>query len=263
MKNDRVRDQVELKGPKEIARIRDASRIVAEVLQEVSAAISPGVTTGELDRIAERATLARGAQAAFKGYHGYPAVICVSVNDEVVHGIPSPKRALRAGDVVGLDFGVCYQGYYGDAASTVVVGQAPTGRAAKLLEVTRQALAAAIAAATPDARIGDLGHAVQSLVERSGFSVVRDFVGHGIGRRLHEPPQIPNFGEPGTGVRLRPGMVLAIEPMVNVGGPEVRTLEDGWTAVTADGSLSAHFEHTVVVTEQGPEILSLSAGEGA
>ena len=256
IESDRVRERVELKSADEIARIHEASLIVHDVLQEVIAAVGPGMSTLEIDRIAARATAARGAQPAFKGYHGYPAVICVSVNDEVVHGIPSAKRVLKEGDIVGLDFGVSYGGFYGDSAYTVAVGE-PSPEARLLLETTREALARAIAAARPEARLGDLGFAVQAFVEPRGYSVVRDFVGHGIGRRLHEAPQIPNFGAPGTGMRLKPGMVLAIEPMVNAGKPDVRTLEDGWTAVTEDGSLSAHFEHTIVVTEGEPEILTL------
>ncbi len=251
-----MRERVELKNADEIARIREASLVVHDVLQEVIAAVAPGVTTLDLNGIAERGAGARGAQPAFKGYHGYPAVICVSVNDEVVHGIPSAKRLLKRGDIVGLDFGVAYNGFYGDSAYTVAVGE-PSPEAQRLLETTREALALAIAAARPEARLGDLGYAVQAFVESRGYSVVRDFVGHGIGRRLHEAPQVPNYGAPGTGMRLRPGMVLALEPMVNTGKPQVRTLEDGWTAVTVDGSLSAHFEHTIAVTEDGPEILSL------
>ena len=254
-----MRERVELKSADEIARIREASLIVHDVLQEVIAAVAPGVSTLEIDRIAARATAARGAQPAFLGYHGYPAVICVSVNDEVVHGIPSPKRLLKEGDIVGLDFGVSYRGYYGDSAYTVPVGE-PSPAAATLMRTTREALQRAIAAARPDARLGDLGFAVQSLVESRGYAVVSDFVGHGIGRRHHEAPQIPNFGAPGTGMRLRPGMVLALEPMVNAGKPDVRTLDDGWTAVTVDGSLSAHFEHTVAVTDGEAEILSLPLG---
>jgi methionyl aminopeptidase len=251
-----VRERVELKSADEIARIRDAALVVHDVLQEVIAAVAPGVPTGELDRIADDATRARGAVPAFKGYHGYPAVICISVNDEVVHGIPSERRVLAEGDVVGLDFGVVYRGFYGDSAYTVPVGRVGPD-AARLLETTRIGLERAIAAARPGAHLGDIGHAVQSYVEARGYSVVQDFVGHGIGRRLHEPPRVPNFGAPGTGMRLRAGMVLAIEPMVNAGRPEVRVLEDGWTAVTVDGRLSAHFEHTVAITEDGPEILSL------
>jgi methionyl aminopeptidase len=250
-----VRERIDLKSADEIARIREASLIVHDVLQEVIAAIAPGITTLEIDRIAGRATAARGAEPAFLGYHGYPAVICVSVNDEVVHGIPS-RRVLEEGDIVGLDFGVLYRGFHGDSAYTVPVGTAAPG-ALRLLETTREALARAVGAARPDARLGDLGFAVQSYVEARGYSVVRDFVGHGIGRRLHEPPQVPNFGAPGTGMRLRPGLVLALEPMVNAGGWEVRTLDDGWTAVTTDGQLSAHFEHTIAVTDDGPEVLSL------
>jgi len=251
-----VRERVELKSADEIARIRDAALVVHDVLHEVIAAVAPGVCTAELDRIADRATRARGAVPAFKGYHGYPAVICISVNDEVVHGIPSERRLLAEGDVVGLDFGVVHRGFYGDSAYTVPVGRIGPD-AARLLETTREGLARGIAAARPGARLGDIGHAVQAYVEARGYSVVHDFVGHGIGRRLHEPPRVPNFGAPGTGMRLRAGMVLAIEPMVNAGRPDVRVLEDGWTAVTLDGRLSAHFEHTVAITEDGPEILSL------
>ena len=247
---------IAIRSRDDLAGIRAACLVVHEVLELLARAVAPGVTTLELDRLAADATRARGAAPAFLGYHGYPASLCISVNDEVVHGIPSPRRVLKKGDIVGLDFGVCYKGFYGDSAYTVPVGE-PSPQARDLMDTTREALAHAVAAAQPDARLGDLGFAVQALVESRGYSVVRDFVGHGIGRRLHEAPQIPNFGAPGTGVRLRPGMVLAIEPMVNAGAPDVRTLEDGWTAVTADGSLSAHFEHTVAVTDSAPEILSL------
>ncbi len=251
-----VHERIELKTSDEIARIREASHIVHDILLDCIRAVAPGVTTADLDRLAEARTAERGARPAFKGYHGYPACICISVNDEVVHGIPSPRRVLREGDIVGLDFGVVYKGYYGDSAYSVPVGKI-SGEATALLETTRLALERAISAALPSNRLGDIGAAVQTLVEGRGYSVVRDFVGHGIGKRLHEPPQVPNFGAPSTGVRLRPGMVLALEPMVNAGGPDVRTLEDGWTAVTADGSLSAHFEHTIAITEEGPEVLSL------
>jgi methionyl aminopeptidase len=254
-----VRERVELKSPDEIARIRDAALVVHDVLLEVVEAAVAGVSTLDLDRLAEARTRARGATPAFKGYHGYPASICISVNDEVVHGIPS-QRLLRDGDVVGLDFGAVLKGYFGDSARTVIVGGAGKPEARRLVDTTREALARAISAARPDARLGDLGGAVQMFVESRGYSVVREFVGHGIGRKLHEPPQVPNFGAPGTGMRLRPGMVLAIEPMVNAGAPGVRTLDDGWTAVTEDGSLSAHFEHTVAVTEDGPLVLSLPPG---
>jgi methionyl aminopeptidase len=232
---------------------------VHAVLEELVRAAAPGVTTAELDRLARARTRALGAEPAFLGYHGYPAALCVSVNDEVVHGIPSEERVLAEGDVVGLDFGVVLDGWYGDSARTVPVGRI-SAAAARLLEVTEGALARAIAAARPGGRLGDLGAAVQAFAEPRGFTVVRDFVGHGIGRRLHEPPQIPNVGAAGTGPVLRAGMVLAIEPMVNAGGSEVSTLDDGWTAVTEDGSLSAHFEHTVAITENGPEVLTLPQG---
>lgn len=249
------RDRIELRSADEVARIREACLIVHDVLAAVTEAVAPGVTTGEIDRLAESLTEARGAKPAFKGYHGYPGVICVSLNDEVVHGIPSPGRRLVAGDIVGLDFGVVYKGWFGDSAVTVPVGKvSPAAR--RLLDATREALGAGIDAVRPTGRVGDIGAAVQRHVEPKGYSVVRDFVGHGIGRKLHEPPQVPNFGAPKSGPRLRPGMVLAIEPMVNAGGPDVRVLGDGWTAVTVDGSLSAHFEHTVAITEDGPEVLS-------
>jgi methionyl aminopeptidase len=252
-----ARDRVLLKTPEEVALIREACLVVHDILDELARAAVPGVTTAELDRLAAARTRERGATAAFLGYHGYPASLCVSVNDEVVHGIPSSRRVLREGDVVGLDFGVVRDGYYGDAARTVVVGSA-SPQALQLLEVTRGALLAGVAAALPGGRLGDIGAAVQAHVEARGFSVVREFVGHGIGRRLHEPPQVPNYGRAGAGKRIDVGLVVAIEPMVNAGGPEVELLDDGWTAVTADGSLSAHFEHTVVVTENGPEILTLA-----
>jgi len=231
---------------------------VHEVLDLLVAAAVPGVTTSELDRLAVERTRARGAAPAFLGYCGYPAGLCISVNDEVVHGIPSAARRLEEGDVVGLDYGVVVDGWYGDAARTVPVGRVAP-EALRLIDVGREALARAIAAARPGGTLGDVGAAVQRYVEGEGFSVVRDFVGHGIGRRLHEPPQVPNVGTPGAGERLLPGIVLAIEPMVNAGAPEVEQLDDGWTAVTADGSLSAHFEHTVAITENGPEILGLQA----
>jgi methionyl aminopeptidase len=253
------RERIAIRSRDEIARIREACRVVHDILRELAAAAVPGTTTADLDRLAEARTRDRGAEPAFLGYHGYPASVCISVNDEVVHGIPSPRRVLQEGDIVGLDFGVVLGGWYGDSAITVPVGRvAPL--AERLLEVTAGALAAAVDAARPDRRVGDVGAAVQAHVEPRGFSVVRDFVGHGIGRRLHEPPQVPNFGVPGTGARLRPGMVLALEPMVNAGRFEVETLDDGWTAVTQDGSLSAHFEHTVAITEDGPEILTLDKG---
>ena len=246
---------MQLKSPDDLARMRDAARIVRAVLDEVSGAAVAGTSTAELDRLAEARTRERGALPAFKGYLGYPASICISVNDEVVHGIPSAVRVLRDGDLVGLDFGAILHGFHGDAALTVVVGRG-SPEALRLVEATRAALESGIAAARSGGRVGDIGAAVQGSAESAGFSVVREFVGHGIGRRLHEPPQVPNFGMAGTGAWLRPGLVLAIEPMVNAGNPGVRTLEDGWTAVTEDGSLSAHFEHTVAVTEAGPEVLT-------
>ncbi len=250
---------VQLRCADEIARIRDAAHIVYEVLVRVVAAVAPGVSTAELDAIAERSASSRGARPAFKGYHGYPASLCISVNDEVVHGIPSPDRTLRSGDLVSLDFGVSFRGWFGDAACTVGVGPV-SAPAQALLGATRRALGRAVEAAVPGGWLGDLGHAVQASVEPLGLSVVREFAGHGIGRALHEAPPVPNLGTPRTGLRLRPGMVLAIEPMVNAGSPAVRVLADGWTAVTVDGSLSAHFEHTVAVTAEGPVVLSLPPG---
>ncbi|HEY8393775.1 MAG TPA: type I methionyl aminopeptidase [Thermaerobacter sp.] len=249
---------VEIKSSREIEYMRRAGQIVAGVLQELARALRPGVTTAELDRLAERLIREAGGEPAFKGYQGYPATICASINDEVVHGIPSPGRVVREGDIVSIDVGARYQGYYGDSAATFAVGQVP-GEARRLLEVTRESLYAAIAEARPGRRLGDVGHAVQRVVEAAGFSVVRDYAGHGIGRAMHEDPQVPNYGTPGTGLRLRPGMVLAIEPMVNAGGYEVRVDADGWTVRTADGSLSAHFEHTVLITEGEPEILTAGA----
>jgi methionyl aminopeptidase len=257
-----ARERIVLKTPDEIARMRAPCLLVHEILEELARAAQPGVTTAELDGLALSRTRERGAAPAFLGYHGFPASLCISVNDEVVHGIPSPRRVLREGDIVGLDYGVLLGGYYGDSARTVAVGR-PAPAAQRLLEAGRDALAAAVAAARPGGHIGDIGAAVAAIVEARGYSVVREFVGHGIGRRLHEPPQVPNFGKPRTGELIRPGMVLAIEPMVNAGAPEVEILDDGWTAVTADGSLSAHFEHTVAVTEKGPEILTLPDPAGA
>jgi methionyl aminopeptidase len=255
----RSSERIVLKSPEEVVRLRAACRVVAEVLAELDAAVRPGITTLDLDRLAEAGARRRGAEPAFKGYHGYPASLCASVNEEVVHGIPSAARVLRHGDIIGLDFGVVLDGFYGDAAITVAVGEV-SDEARGLLQITRAALVAAVGQARADQRVGDLGAAVQRCVEPLGYSVVRDFVGHGIGRRLHEPPQIPNFGTPGTGPRLRVGMALAIEPMINLGRCEVDTRDDGWTAFTVDGRLSAHFEHTVVITENGPEILTLAPG---
>jgi methionyl aminopeptidase len=231
-----------------------ACTIVVDTLGVLAAAAQPGVSTKELDRIAHDEIRKAGAKPAFLGYRGYPATLCISVNEEVVHGIPG-SRKLADGDVVGLDLGCIVDGFYGDAARTVAVGNA-SPEAARLLKVTEESLREGIAQAWPGRRVGDIGHAVQKHAEASGYSVVREFVGHGIGTSLHEEPQVPNYGPPGRRERLVPGMCLAIEPMVNVGGPEVRVLDDDWTAVTVDGSLSAHFELSIAVTEHGPWILS-------
>ena len=247
-------ERVILKSPQEIEKMRRSNRIVAEILEEIKPAAQPGVTTRELNEWAEELLARRKAKSAFKGYNGYPAALCTSVNEEVVHGIPS-GRALREGDILSLDFGVIYEDYYGDAAITLAIGRI-SAEAERLMRITEEALYLAIDRARPGNRLQDISAAVQVHVESQGFSVVRDFVGHGIGQNLHEKPQVPNFGEAGRGIRLLPGMTLAIEPMINAGGYEVKVLEDGWTAVTKDGSLSAHFEHSVAVTENGPYILS-------
>jgi methionyl aminopeptidase len=235
--------------------MRAAGRLVGEVLTELTARVAPGVTTSTLDEIAEELIRRAGAIPAFKGYHGYPATICASINEEVIHGIPSGRRILNEGDVISIDVGASLDGYYGDSAVTLPVG-AVSEQAATLLRVTEESLYKAIERVRVGGRISDLGHAVQHHVEAYGFSVVREFVGHGIGQRMHEEPQVPNYGEPGRGPRLTEGMVLAIEPMVNAGKPAVKVLADGWTAVTRDGSLSAHFEHTVAVTADGPWVLT-------
>ena len=243
-----------LKQPDEIEKARASNRIVAEVLSVLREKVKPGVTTLELDQIAETVVEKRGARPAFKGYRGYPYALCASVNEEVVHGMPS-KRVLVEGDIIGLDFGVYHQGFYGDSAITLPVGRV-SGKAARLMEITERSLQAAILQACPGNRLGDISAAVQQTVEAAGYSVVRDFVGHGIGRDMHEDPQIPNFGKKGRGIELKAGMILAIEPMVNEGSYSVNVLSDGWTVVTQDGSLSAHFEHSVAITENGPDILS-------
>jgi methionyl aminopeptidase len=235
--------------------MREAGRLVGEVLTELAALVAPGITTADLDDVAEKRIRRAGATPAFKGYHGYPATICASVNEEVIHGIPSGRRVLSEGDVISIDVGASLDGYYGDSAITLPVGQV-SEEAATLLRVTEESLYKAIARVKVGGRVSDLGHAVQQHVEAYGFSVVREFVGHGIGQRMHEEPQVPNYGEAGRGPRLTEGMVLAIEPMVNVGTPAVKVLADGWTAVTRDSSLSAHFEHTVAVTADGPWILT-------
>ena len=242
----------------ELAKMREAGRLVGEVLTELAANVAPGVSTADLDQLAERTIAAAGATAAFKGYHGYPATICASINDEVIHGIPSGRRVLGEGDIISIDVGVSLDGYFGDSAVTLPVGPVSAGAAA-LLRVTEESLYKAIEVVRPGGRVSDIGHAVQRHVEAHGFSVVREFVGHGIGQRMHEEPQVPNYGEPGRGPRLAEGMVLAIEPMVNAGGASVKVLTDGWTAVTRDRSLSAHFEHTVAVTAGEPWILTARA----
>ena len=239
----------------ELEQMREAGRLVGEVLTELAAAVAPGVSTADLDDLAEKRIRQAGATPAFKGYHGYPATICASINDEVIHGIPSGRRVLNEGDIISIDVGASLDGYFGDSALTLPVGKI-SEPAAALLRVTEEALYKAIDEAKPGNRVSDIGHAVQKHVEAYGFSVVREFVGHGIGQRMHEEPQIPNYGEPGHGPRLAEGMVLAIEPMVNAGTAAVKVLADGWTAVTRDKSLSAHFEHTVAVTAGEPWILT-------
>jgi methionyl aminopeptidase len=246
---------VVLKSSQEIEKMRRAGRVVREVLELVRSKVQPGATTYDLEKAAEGRLKELGVKAAFKGYHGFPCVLCTSVNSEVVHGIPSPKRVLKEGDIVSVDFGVVIDGYYGDAAITVPVGSIDP-QAARLLKVTEASLQAGIAAVRPGATLGDVGAAVQGVVEGEGFSVVRDFVGHGIGSAMHEDPQVPNFGQAGRGMKLKTGMVIAIEPMVNAGRPDVMVLDDGWTAVAKDGSMSAHFEHTVAVTDTGARILT-------
>jgi len=244
-----------IKTPEEIDVMRSANIIVADILEAIRLMIKPGITTGELNKEAEKLVKKKGAVPAFKGYCGFPAALCTSVNEEVVHGIPSFKRVLKEGDIIGFDFGVCLDGFYGDAALTVGVGKV-SDEASKLMRVTEESLFLAIDKARVGNRLSDISHAVQSHVEREGFSVVRSFVGHGIGKSLHESPQVPNFGKPKKGIELRAGMVLAVEPMINAGGSDVVIQADGWTAVTLDKSLSAHFEHSVAITDDGPFILS-------
>lgn len=243
------------KSPAELEKMHRAGLIVWEVLEEMRSMVRPGVTTKDLDEFAEKFVEKSGAHPAFKGYRGYPGSVCTSINQEVVHGIPSPSRKLRDGDILSMDFGVELEGYFADAALTVPVGKASAERQ-KLLRVTRESLEQGIDKVRLGNRLGDVSAAVQQWVEKNGFSVVREFVGHGIGTRMHEDPQLPNYGSAGQGARLQEGMVLAIEPMVNAGSPGVRILDDEWTAVTSDGSDSAHFEHTVAVTSNGPWILT-------
>lgn len=245
---------IELKTADQIERMRQAGRIVAETLALMRDAAHPGVTTQELDRLAEDHIRKSGASPAFKGYNGFPATLCTSVNEEVVHGIPG-LRKLQSGDIISIDCGAVYDGYYGDAAVTLPIGEI-TPELAKLLKVTEESLMSGILQAVKGNRLYDISHAVQTHVEENGFSVVRDYVGHGIGRAMHEEPQVPNFGNPGRGPRLEVGMVLAIEPMVNMGTYEVQTLADHWTVVTKDRRASAHFEHTIAITANGPEILT-------
>lgn len=244
-----------LKSLDEIAKMRVAGRIVAAAIERLLPEVRPGITTRELDQVAERAIREAGAVPSFKGYRGFPASICTSLNEQVVHGIPGKRRA-REGDILKLDVGAIWEGYHADSAVSVFVGDAPSDVAEKLVRVTEESLEAGIAALRPGARLSDVGHTVQQVVEGAGFSVVREYVGHGVGRALHEDPQVPNYGEAGRGPVVKPGLVVAIEPMVNVGDWRTNVLRDRWTVVTADGSLSAHFEHTIAVTGEGTEVLT-------
>lgn len=246
---------IHLKSSREIALMKKAGGITASILKEVCDAVGPGVSTRSLDELAFDLCKKHNVKPAFKGYQGYPASICISINEQVVHGIPGPRK-LAEGDIVGLDFGVISDGYYGDTAITVPVGKI-SSEVQNLLDVTKRSLHAGIEQAKVGNRLFDISNAVQTCVEAAGFSVVREFVGHGIGRSLHEEPQVPNFGPKGKGLALKAGMVIAIEPMVNMGGAAVKVLEDGWTAVTLDGKWSAHFEHTIAITDSGPEILTV------
>jgi methionyl aminopeptidase len=245
-----------LKSPDEVAKMRVAGGIVAETIDTVLAAVGPGVSTADLDAVAEAFIRERKATPSFKGYRGFPASICASLNEEVVHGIPSPKRILKEGDVLSLDFGAIWDGYHADSAITVFVAESPWAETEKLVRVTEEALEGGISQIRPGGRLSDISHAVQQVVEGAGFSVVREYVGHGVGRSLHEDPQIPNYGLPGRGPELRPGLVVAVEPMVTMGDWKTRVLADDWTVVTADRSLAAHFEHTIAVTEDGREVLT-------
>jgi methionyl aminopeptidase len=247
-----------LKSPQEVDKLRHANQIVARILKRLKKEVKPGVTTLDLDGLAEKMTLDADAKPAFKGYRGFPFALCASVNDQVVHGFPN-KKPLKTGDILSIDFGVLVDGYYGDSAVTIAVGEI-SDVAKRLMRVTEEALYLGIAKAVPDGRLSDISHAIQTHVEKAGFSVVRKFVGHGIGSSLHEEPQIPNFGQLGMGIRLKPGMTFAIEPMVNEKSHDVRILDDGWTAVTVDSGLSAHFEHSIAVTHNGPVILSAQDG---
>ena len=244
-----------LKTGRELKVMREACRISAEALKLAGSAVEPGVTTAELDKIAEKYILSQGAKPNFKNYNGYPATACISINNEVIHGIPSKKRVIQVGDIVSIDLGACFEGYHGDNAATFACGDI-SDEAKRLMDTTRESLYEGIAAAVSGGRLGDIGAAVQQYVEKRGYSVVRQFVGHGIGTKLHEAPEVPNFGTQGRGIRLMPGMTLAIEPMINIGGSDVKVMPDGWTVLTKDGSLSAHFEHTIVITPDGPQIMT-------
>jgi methionyl aminopeptidase len=250
---------IELKSSREIGLMRHGGHILADVMDRLRESVKPGMSTLEIDEDVETFIKTRGAKPAFKGYRGFPATVCISINEEVVHGIPSAHRRVKEGDIVGLDLGCIVDGYYADCAFTLAIGDVPP-KVQQLLDVTRESLDQAIQECRPGRRLSDVSHAVQVHVERHGFAVVRAFVGHGIGRALHEDPQVPNFGDPGRGPQLRPGMVLAIEPMVTMGSWEVKVLDDGWTAVTRDGSLAAHFEHTIAVTDAEPEVLTSRTG---
>lgn len=246
-----------LKTGRELKIMKEACRISAGALQTVGKAIEPGVTTAELDRLAERYIRSQGAVPNFKNYQGYPATACISINNEVIHGIPSAKRIIKSGDIVSVDLGAKFEGYHGDNAATFACGDI-SREAQRLMDTTQESLYEGIKAACAGGRIGDIGSAIQRYVEAAGFSVVRKFVGHGVGTELHEAPEVPNFGIPNRGVRLMPGMTLAIEPMVNVGSYDVKIMPDGWTVLTKDGSLSAHFEHTIVITPDGPQIMTVA-----
>jgi methionyl aminopeptidase len=250
---------IDLKSPRELELMRTAGHILADVMDRLRERVKSGMSTLEIDEDVEEFIVARGAKPAFKGYRGFPATACISINEEVVHGIPSASRRIAEGDIVGLDLGCIVDGYYADCAFTLAVGDVPP-KVQQLLDVTRESLDHAINECRPGRRLSDVSYAVQRHVEAHGFSIVRAFVGHGIGRALHEDPQIPNFGDPGRGPVLKAGMVLAVEPMVTMGSWEVKVLDDGWTAVTKDGSLAAHFEHTIAVTEAGPEVLTSTTG---
>lgn len=245
-----------LKTGRELNIMKEACRISAGALQTAGNAVEPGVTTAEIDRLAEEYIRSQGGEPNFKNYEGFPATACISVNNEVIHGIPSKERKLKAGDIVSIDLGAKFRGYHGDNAATFACGDV-SAEAKRLMDATRESLYEGINAARAGGRIGDIGHAVQSYIEARGFSVVRKFIGHGVGTNLHEAPEVPNFGQPGRGIRLTPGMTIAIEPMVNAGGPDVKILPDGWTVLTKDGSLSAHFEHTVAITSDGPKIMTV------